>query len=53
MILQATMDVQIVSALPISKGTNMAKNPNSFLRKVVEAYRSLGTGFPAFPIMTK
>lgn len=46
MILQATMDVQLYQP-SLSVRYNMAKNPNSFLRKVVELI-SLGTGFPAF-----
>ena len=46
MILQATMDVQLYQP-SLSVRYNLAKNPNSFLRKVVELM-SLGTGFPAF-----
>ena len=46
MMLQATMDVQLYQP-SLSVRYNMAKNPNSFLRKVVELI-SLGTGFPAF-----
>ncbi|KUO52698.1 MAG: pyruvate formate-lyase [Desulfitibacter sp. BRH_c19] len=46
MILQATMDVQLYQP-SLSVRYSMAKNPNSFLRKVVELI-SLGTGFPAF-----
>lgn len=46
MILQATMDVQLYQP-SLSVRYNLAKNPNSFLRKVVELI-SLGTGFPAF-----
>ena len=44
--LQATMDVQLYQP-SLSVRYNLAKNPNSFLRKVVELI-SLGTGFPAF-----
>ena len=46
MILQATMDVQLYQP-SLSVRYNLAKNPNTFLRKVVELI-SLGTGFPAF-----
>lgn len=46
MILQATMDVQLYQP-SLSVRYNLAKNPNSFLKKVVELI-SLGTGFPAF-----
>ncbi|HZX45860.1 MAG TPA: formate C-acetyltransferase/glycerol dehydratase family glycyl radical enzyme [Clostridia bacterium] len=46
MMLQATMDVQLYQP-SLSVRYNMAKNPNSFLKKVVELI-SLGTGFPAF-----
>ena len=46
MILQATMDVQLYQP-SLSVRYNLAKNPNAFLRKVVELI-SLGTGFPAF-----
>ncbi len=46
MILQATMDVQLYQP-SLSVRYSMAKNPNRFLRKVVELI-SLGTGFPAF-----
>ncbi|MFW6137264.1 MAG: glycyl radical protein [Candidatus Aminicenantaceae bacterium] len=46
MILQATMDVQLYQP-SLSVRYNAAKNPNSFLRKVVDLI-SLGTGFPAF-----
>ncbi|WP_028309161.1 glycyl radical protein [Desulfitibacter alkalitolerans] len=46
MILQATMDVQLYQP-SLSVRYSLAKNPNSFLRKVVELV-SLGTGFPAF-----
>ncbi|ATW25508.1 glycyl radical protein [Candidatus Formimonas warabiya] len=46
MILQATMDVQLYQP-SLSVRYSLAKNPNSFLRKVVELIR-LGTGFPAF-----
>lgn len=46
MMLQATMDVQLYQP-SLSVRYNMAKNPGSFLRKVVELI-SLGTGFPAF-----
>ena len=46
LILQATMDVQLYQP-SLSVRYSMAKNPNSFLKKVVELIR-LGTGFPAF-----
>ncbi len=46
MIIQATMDVQLYQP-SLSVRYNLAKNPNSFLRKVIELI-SLGTGFPAF-----
>lgn len=46
LILQASIDVQLYQP-SLSVRYNMAKNPNSFLRKVVELV-SLGTGFPAF-----
>jgi choline trimethylamine-lyase len=46
MILQATMDVQLYQP-SLSVRYNAAKNPNSFLRKIVDLL-SLGTGFPAF-----
>lgn len=46
MILQATMDVQLYQP-SLSVRYSLAKNPNEFLRKVVELIR-LGTGFPAF-----
>ena len=46
MILQATMDTQLYQP-SLSVRYNMAKNPNAFLRKIVELI-SLGTGFPAF-----
>lgn len=46
MMLQATMDVQLYQP-SLSVRYSLAKNPNSFLRKVVELI-SLGTGFPAF-----
>ena len=46
LILQATMDVQLYQP-SLSVRYSMAKNPNRFLRKVVELIR-LGTGFPAF-----
>lgn len=45
-ILQATMDVQLYQP-SLSVRYSLAKNPNKFLRKVVELIR-LGTGFPAF-----
>ncbi|MEG1911258.1 MAG: formate C-acetyltransferase/glycerol dehydratase family glycyl radical enzyme [Cloacibacillus sp.] len=46
MILQATMDVQLYQP-SLSVRYSLAKNPNSFLRKIVELIK-LGTGFPAF-----
>ncbi len=46
MIIQATMDVQLYQP-SLSVRYSLAKNPNEFLRKVVELIR-LGTGFPAF-----
>ncbi len=46
LILQATMDVQLYQP-SLSVRYSMAKNPNAFLRKIVELI-SLGTGFPAF-----
>ena len=46
MILQATMDVQLYQP-SLSVRYSLAKNPNKFLRKVVDLI-SLGTGFPAF-----
>ncbi len=46
MILQAAMDVQLYQP-SLSVRYNAAKNPNSFLRKVVDLI-SLGTGFPSF-----
>lgn len=46
MILQATMDVQLYQP-SLSVRYNMARNPNKFLKKVVELMK-LGTGFPAF-----
>ncbi len=46
MIIQATMDVQLYQP-SLSVRYSLAKNPNSFLRKVVELI-ALGTGFPAF-----
>jgi formate C-acetyltransferase len=46
MILQATMDVQLYQP-SLSVRYSLAKNPNEFLRKVVQLI-SLGTGFPAF-----
>lgn len=46
LILQATMDVQLYQP-SLSVRYSLAKNPNRFLRKVVELIR-LGTGFPAF-----
>jgi len=45
-IIQATMDVQLPQP-SLSVRYNMAKNPDSFLRKVVDLIK-LGTGFPAF-----
>lgn len=46
LILQATMDVKLYQP-SLSVRYSLAKNPNRFLRKVVELIR-LGTGFPAF-----
>lgn len=46
LILQATMDVQLYQP-SLSVRYSLAKNPNKFLRKIVELIR-LGTGFPAF-----
>lgn len=46
MILQATMDVQLYQP-SLSVRYSLAKNPDSFLKKVVELIK-LGTGFPAF-----
>lgn len=46
LILQATMDVQLYQP-SLSVRYSLAKNPNAFLRKVVELIR-LGTGFPSF-----
>ncbi len=46
MILQATMDVQLYQP-SLSVRYSLAKNPNAFLRKIVELIRT-GTGFPAF-----
>ena len=46
MIIQATMDTQLYQP-SLSVRYNMAKNPNSFLRKIAELMR-MGTGFPAF-----
>lgn len=46
MILQATMDVQLYQP-SLSVRYSIAKNPDRFLRKVVELI-SVGTGFPAF-----
>lgn len=46
MIIQATMDTQLYQP-SLSVRYNMAKNPNSFLRKIVELM-AMGTGFPAF-----
>lgn len=46
MILQATMDVKLYQP-SLTVRYSMAKNPNKFLRKIVELIR-LGTGFPAF-----
>jgi formate C-acetyltransferase len=46
MILQATMDVQMYQP-SLSVKYNMARNPDKFLRKIVELIQ-LGTGFPAF-----
>ena len=46
MLLEATMDVQLYQP-SLSVRYNVSKNPNSFLKKVVDLIR-LGTGFPAF-----
>ncbi len=46
MIIQATMDTQLYQP-SLSVRYNMAKNPNSFLRKIVELM-AMGTGFHAF-----
>lgn len=46
LILQATMDVQLYQP-SLTVRYSMAKNPNKFLRKVVELIGK-GTGFPAF-----
>jgi pyruvate formate-lyase/glycerol dehydratase family glycyl radical enzyme len=46
MIIQATMDVQLYQP-SLAVRYSLAKNPNRFLRKVVELI-ALGTGFPAF-----
>lgn len=46
MILQATMDVRLYQP-SLSVRYNMGRNPDSFLKKVVELLK-LGTGFPAF-----
>ena len=46
LVLQATMDVRLYQP-SLSVRYSLAKNPNTFLRKVVELVR-LGTGFPAF-----
>jgi len=46
MIIRATMDTRLYQP-SLSVRYNMAKNPNSFLRKIAELMR-LGTGFPAF-----
>ncbi|MGM0216792.1 glycyl radical protein [Enterococcus sp. AZ109] len=46
LILQATMDVQLYQP-SLSVRYSLSKNPNRFLRKVVELIK-LGTGFPAF-----
>jgi len=45
LILQATMDVQLYQP-SLSVRYSMAKNPNLFLRKVIDLI-ALGTGFPA------
>ena len=45
-IIQATMDVQLYQP-SLSVRYNLAKNPNKFLRKVIDLIK-LGTGFPAF-----
>lgn len=46
MMLQATMDVQLYQP-SLSVRYNLAKNPDRFLRKIVDLME-LGTGFPAF-----
>ena len=46
MIIQATMDTQLYQP-SLSVRYNMAKNPNSFLRKIVELM-AMGTGFHSF-----
>lgn len=46
MIVQATMDVQLYQP-SLSVRYSLAKNPNKFLRKIVDLI-ALGTGFPAF-----
>lgn len=46
MVLQATMDVQMFQP-SLSVKYNLSRNPDKFLRKVVELIQ-LGTGFPAF-----
>jgi formate C-acetyltransferase len=46
MMLQATMDVQL-NQPSLSVRYNPGKNPNRFLKKIVECI-ALGTGFPAF-----
>lgn len=46
MILQATMETRLYQP-SLSVRYNLAKNPNAFLRKVVELI-GMGTGFPAF-----
>lgn len=46
LILQATVDVQMYQP-SLSVRYSLAKNPNKFLRKIVELI-GLGTGFPAF-----
>ncbi len=46
MILQATADVQLYQP-SLSVRYSLAKNPNKFLRSIVELIK-LGTGFPAF-----
>ncbi len=46
MVLQATMDVQMYQP-SLSVKYNLSRNPDRFLKKVVELMQ-LGTGFPAF-----
>ena len=46
MVIQATMDVQMYQP-SLSVKYNLARNPDRFLRKVVELIQ-MGTGFPAF-----